>query len=72
MIRAVVDLNVIISGIIVPRGFAFYVWSAWLASQFTLVISEGMLQLARYGDVGIVEPLNFLRVLPHPGSGSPS
>jgi putative PIN family toxin of toxin-antitoxin system len=144
MIRAVVDLNVIISGIIVPRGFAFYVWSAWLARQFTLVISEGMLlelmgklaapristrygittqeshdvnrllrsrgflvsipahdiervtgdpeddlvlatarlgmvdylvtrdrgllQLSHYGDVEIVEPLHFLRVLPAPDS----
>jgi putative PIN family toxin of toxin-antitoxin system len=43
MIRAVIDLNVIISGLIVPRGFAFHVWSAWLAGRFTLVISEGMI-----------------------------
>jgi predicted nucleic acid-binding protein len=43
MIRAVVDLNVIISGLIVPRGFAYHVWSAWLAGRFTLVISEGMI-----------------------------
>jgi putative PIN family toxin of toxin-antitoxin system len=43
MIRAVIDLNVIISGLIVPRGFAYHVWSAWLARRFTLVISEGMI-----------------------------
>ena len=43
MIRAVMDLNVIISGVIVPRGFAYHVWAAWLAGQFTLVISEGMI-----------------------------
>jgi putative PIN family toxin of toxin-antitoxin system len=43
MIRAVIDLNVIISGLIVPRGFAYHVWSAWLAERFTLVISEGMI-----------------------------
>ncbi len=43
MIRAVIDLNVIISGLIVPRGFAFHVWSAWLSRRFPLVISEGMI-----------------------------
>jgi putative PIN family toxin of toxin-antitoxin system len=43
MIRAVIDLNVIISGLIVPRGMAYHVWAAWLAGQFTLVISEGMI-----------------------------
>jgi putative PIN family toxin of toxin-antitoxin system len=43
MIRAAIDLNVIISGVIVPRGFAYHVWAAWLAGRFTLVISEGMI-----------------------------
>jgi uncharacterized protein len=43
MIRAVIDLNVIISGLIVPRGMAYHAWAAWLAGQFTLVISEGMI-----------------------------
>lgn len=43
MIRAVIDLNVIVSGLIVPRGMAYHVWAAWLAGQFTLVISEGMI-----------------------------
>lgn len=43
MIRAVVDLNIIISSQIVPRGFAFHVWQAWLADRFTLIISEGMI-----------------------------
>jgi putative PIN family toxin of toxin-antitoxin system len=43
MIRAVIDLNVIISALIVPRGFAYHVWAAWLVGQFTLVISEGMI-----------------------------
>lgn len=43
MIRAVIDLNVIISGVIVPRGFAYHAWAAWLDGQFTLVVSEGMI-----------------------------
>jgi putative PIN family toxin of toxin-antitoxin system len=43
MIRATIDLNVIISGLIVPRGFAYHVWVAWLAGRFTLLISEGMI-----------------------------
>ena len=43
MIRAVIDLNVIISGLIVPRGMAYHAWAAWLAGRFTLVISEGMI-----------------------------
>jgi len=43
MIRAVIDLNVIISGVIVPRGFAYHAWTAWLDGQFTLVVSEGMI-----------------------------
>src|SRR3954471_20977621 len=43
MIRAVIDLNVIISALIVPRGMVYHTWAAWLAGQFTLVISEGMI-----------------------------
>jgi hypothetical protein len=31
------------SGVIVPRGFAYHIWAAWLAGRFTLVISEGMI-----------------------------
>ena len=43
MIRAVIDLNVIISAVIVPRGMVYHAWAAWLAGQFILVISEGMI-----------------------------
>lgn len=43
MTRAVIDLNVIISALIVSRGAPFHVWSAWLANRFTLIISEGMI-----------------------------
>jgi uncharacterized protein len=44
MIRAVIDLNVIISAIISPLGIPYRIWSSWLsAEQFTLVISEGMI-----------------------------
>ncbi len=43
MIRAVVDLNVIISALIVSRGAPHAVWSAWQADRFTLLVSEGML-----------------------------
>ena len=36
MIRAVIDLNVIISGVIVPRGFAYHAWAADLVrASFT-------------------------------------
>lgn len=44
MTRAVIDLNVIISALIVSRGAPFHVWSAWLADRFTLIISDGMIQ----------------------------
>ncbi len=43
MIRAVVDLNVIISALIAPRGTPYEVWSAWRFGRFTLLISEGMI-----------------------------
>jgi putative PIN family toxin of toxin-antitoxin system len=44
MIRAVIDLNVIISAIISPLGNPHRIWSAWLsAERFTLIISEGMI-----------------------------
>jgi putative PIN family toxin of toxin-antitoxin system len=43
MIRAVIDLNVIISALIVPRGMVYHAWAAWLDGQFILVISEGMI-----------------------------
>ena len=44
MIRVVLDLNVILSAVIVARGFPFMVWSAWLADRFSVVISEPMLE----------------------------
>jgi putative PIN family toxin of toxin-antitoxin system len=43
MIRAVVDINVIVSAAIIARGNPFQVWSAWRAERFTLVSSEGIL-----------------------------
>jgi predicted nucleic acid-binding protein len=44
MIRAVVDLNVIISAIISQLGIPYQIWSAWLSGErYTLVISEGMI-----------------------------
>ena len=43
MIRAVIDLNVIISALIIARGTPFEIWSAWQSNRFTLVISEGMI-----------------------------
>lgn len=59
MIRAVIDINVIISAVIIPRGFPSEIWTAWKKKQFDLVISDGMLieltgklslpKISRYG-----------------------
>jgi putative PIN family toxin of toxin-antitoxin system len=44
VIRAVIDLNVIISAIISPLGIPYRIWTAWHTDErFTLVISEGMI-----------------------------
>ena len=44
MIRAVIDLNVIISAIISPLGIPYRIWTAWHSDErFSLVISEGMI-----------------------------
>jgi excisionase family DNA binding protein len=44
VIRAVIDLNVIISAMISPLGIPYRIWSAWLsAGRFTSLISEGMI-----------------------------
>jgi uncharacterized protein len=43
LVRAVLDLNIIISASIVPLGPAFAVWNSWLAGQFHGCISAGML-----------------------------
>ncbi len=43
MIRAVLDLNVIISALIIARGAPFNLWVAWQDDRFTLLISEGMI-----------------------------
>lgn len=43
MIRALVDINVIISAVIIARGFPFAIWSAWQAGHFTLLTAEGVL-----------------------------
>jgi uncharacterized protein len=42
-IRAVIDLNVIVSASIAARGASFAVWLAWLAGEFALLISHGMI-----------------------------
>jgi len=42
-IRAVLDLNIIVSATIVPRGPAFHTWNEWRAGRFTLLISRGMI-----------------------------
>jgi putative PIN family toxin of toxin-antitoxin system len=43
-VRAVIDLNVIISALIIPRGIPYDIWSAWLSGgAFTLIVSEGMI-----------------------------
>jgi predicted nucleic acid-binding protein len=44
MVRAVIDLNVIISAIISQLGIPHQIWSAWLSEQrLELMISEGMI-----------------------------
>lgn len=43
MIRAVLDTNVLVSGIIAPRGAPRRVLEAWLAGRFTLVTSEAVI-----------------------------
>ena len=40
MTRAVVDTNVLVSGVIVPRGAPRRILEAWQAGRFTLVTSE--------------------------------
>lgn len=42
MIRAVLDINVIISSMVSELGFPFKLWSAWDQGDFELVFSEGM------------------------------
>ena len=43
MTRAVVDTNVLVSGVIVPRGAPRRILEAWLAGQLTLVTSEAII-----------------------------
>jgi predicted nucleic acid-binding protein len=42
MIRAVVDVNVLISSILGPLGFSRQVILAWVAGRFRAVASEGI------------------------------
>lgn len=42
MIKAVLDINVIISSMVSAMGFPFQLWSAWENGKFELVFSEGM------------------------------
>jgi putative PIN family toxin of toxin-antitoxin system len=45
VIRAVIDLNVIISAVISLLGIPHRIWTAWHTDErFTLVISDGMIQ----------------------------
>ena len=43
MIRAVIDLNVLISAFILARGLPYQVLTAWKESFYTLLSSEGMI-----------------------------
>lgn len=43
MTRAVVDTNVIVSGVIAPHGAARRILEAWHAGRFTLVTSEAII-----------------------------
>jgi putative PIN family toxin of toxin-antitoxin system len=43
MIRAVIDINVIVSAIILPRGIPYSIWLAWQSQQFELISSDGIL-----------------------------
>src|SRR5215213_2649844 len=43
MIRAVLDINVIVSALILSRGIPSTIWLAWQAQQFELISSDGIL-----------------------------
>jgi putative PIN family toxin of toxin-antitoxin system len=43
MIRAVLDINVMVSAIILSRGIPFTIWLAWQSQQFELISSDGIL-----------------------------
>ena len=43
MIRAVVDINVLVSALIGPLGFSSRVVDAWLGGRFRLVTAEGII-----------------------------
>ena len=66
MIRAVVDVNVIVSALIIPRGIPYSIWSAWRSQQFTLISSEGdrhLLNLGQYEGTRIIAPREFMAIL---------
>jgi putative PIN family toxin of toxin-antitoxin system len=43
MIRAVIDINVLISAIISHKGLPYQIWTDWRNELITLIISEGMI-----------------------------
>ena len=43
MIRAVLDINVMVSALILSRGIPYTIWLAWQAQQFELISSDGIL-----------------------------
>lgn len=44
MIRAVLDVNVLISALIAPLGLPHQLWQAWRADRFTLISSEHIIR----------------------------
>jgi putative PIN family toxin of toxin-antitoxin system len=56
--RAVLDTNVLVSGVIAPRGAPHRTLEAWLAGRFTLVTSEAII-----GEVARV--LRYPRIRDH-------
>jgi putative PIN family toxin of toxin-antitoxin system len=43
LLRAVLDANVIVSGVILSRGVAHEIWEAWRRQAFVLVTSEAII-----------------------------
>jgi putative PIN family toxin of toxin-antitoxin system len=43
MIRAVLDVNILVSSVIAPLGFPRQIFSAWRAGGYSLLISDGVI-----------------------------
>jgi predicted nucleic acid-binding protein len=79
MIRAVVDVNVLISALVGPLGFSRRVLEAWKQAQFDLIVSDGiveelgdklslrrirkLLRLREQAGIEIVSPREFVEIL---------